>query len=473
MPAPPRLVRDATVLGVDIGTQLIKVAEVRTIRGQAQLLNIGIRPTPPEVISNGVIINPQDLGSALNGLLSSLGIKTRQAVLSVAGQSSLVVRPIEVPKMSREELAGTMNWEVERHIPFAVSEVVMDYQPLVEQELLPESQQNMEVLLAVAQEDMINAYLQTIEVAGLRPLALDIEPLAAARALIDITAEQSNAYQETIAQVNVGATATDITIIKEGLLAFTRTIPLAGDSLTNAISEGLGRDVNEAERLKREFGTLLVEGAIPAMPAPAPAAPPTSALQTPEMPGLGDLDATQVLTTPEEAQPEPAEADKPVFDLSSEIEDTRPPRQPARQIFDLSAEEAEGTAAETAPEPEAAPVMPVPVGPSLEGDSMARKVYEAMMPALTELVGEIRRSIDYYRTRYPNSTVDRVLLFGGTARLEHFGEFLSNELAIPVVVGDPFANMSFLPPGYSERYLKEIACLFPIAVGLGLREMME
>ena len=485
MPAPPRIVRDTTILGVDIGTHLIKAAEVRTTRGQAQLLNIGIRPTPPEVISNGVIIDPESLGTALKALLAAQGIRTRQAVVSVAGQSSLVVRPIEVPKMSREELADTMKWEVERHIPFAVSEVVMDYQPLVEPELLPEDQQNMEVLLAVAQEDMINAYLQTLQVADLRPLALDIEALAAARALIEVAAEKGTSYLETVALVNIGATNTDITIIREGLLAFTRTIPLAGDTLTNAISEGLGRDINEAERLKREYGTLLLDQPIAAMPAPAEpaAAPAAPAMQAPPLPDLADdLDVTQIVPPPasseEESPGKPADA--PVFDLSSEIEDALPKRRSTRQIFDLSVDEPEPPAGaepvqSAAPEAPSAPPAPVPDLTFTTGgeNGMGRRVYEAMMPTLSELVGEIRRSIEYYRTRYPNSNVDRVVLLGGTARLEHLSEFISNELTIPVMLADPFATMSFMPPGYSSRYLKEIACLFPIAVGLGLREAME
>jgi len=484
MPAPPQIARDTVVLGLDIGTQLIKVAEVRTSRGQAQVLNIGIRPTPPEVISNGVIIDPQTLGTAIKSLLATQGIRTRQVVLSVAGQSSLVVRPIEVPKMSRDDLAETMKWEVERHIPFAVSEVVMDYQPLVEPETLPESQQNMEVLLAVAQEDMINAYLQTLEVADLRPVAFDIEPLAASRSLIDIEAEKQNAYQETIALVNVGATNTDITIIREGLLSFTRTIPLAGDSITNAISEGLGIDINEAERLKREWGTLMVGQPLGEMPAPEPAAlPQAPSMQAPPTPVLdSDLEATQVVR-PEAAQPEGEATEAPaapVFDLSSEIEDALPKRRPPRQIFDLSVEETEtpppeeAAPAEPGAEPTPAAVVPVSFSASTGGDEgTVRRVYEAMMPTMTELVGEIRRSIEYYRTRYPNSNVDRVVLLGGTARLEHLPEFLANELAIPVTVGNPFTPMSFLPPGYSERYLREVACLFPIAVGLGMREAME
>ena len=460
MPAIPSVARDMTVLGLDIGTNLIKMVEMRSSRGSLQLLNLGIRPTPPEVIVNGVIADPSALGTAIRGLLQAQGIRTREVVASVAGQSSLVVRPIEVPKMSRPELADTMRWEVERHIPFAASEVIMDYQPLVEAEELPEDRQNMEVLLAVAQEDMINAYLETFRVAGLAPRALDIEGLAATRSLVDINAHEG-LYDQTIALVNIGATTTDISIIRGGLLSFNRPVPMAGDSLTNAIAENLGRDVAEAERLKKEVGMVMPEE----RPAAAVAPPAEPEVEMPR---------------PAQA-PEPSEArapSEPVFDLSAELEEA--PARPApalvpEQIFDLSQPPAGGQEVEAAgaPPPQAAGEPKPAPSIQLSTQAMARKVYEAMLPALSELVTEIRRSLEYYRSRYPDSNVDRIMLFGGTAKLENLGPFIANEIGIRVDLADPLKPLAFLPPFYTKRYLQEVACLLPIAAGLAIRDILE
>lgn len=330
----PQVARDVTAVGLDIGTNLIKIVEMRSARGSVHLLNLGIRPTPPEVISNGVIVEPQGLGLAIRGLLQQQGIRTRATVASVAGQSALVVRPIQVPKMSRSELGETMRWEVERHIPFAASEVIMDYEPLQEAESLPEDQQNMDVLLAVAQEDLVNGYIETLRHAGLEPRALDIEPLAAQRSLVDVTAGQG-AYEETIALVNIGATTTEITIVRNGLMAFTRPIPLAGDSLSNAVSETLGRDVNEAERLKKQLGEVFLEAPPPSAEAPAPEAPaaPPQAPAAPEAPGA-----------------EEEQGEGPVFDLSSELGRKLPSEPRPGQVFDVSAE-AEPPPQEAAPPP--------------------------------------------------------------------------------------------------------------------------
>jgi type IV pilus assembly protein PilM len=458
MPAIPRVARDTAVIGLDIGTSLIKAVEMRASHGEVQLLNVAIRPTPAEVIANGVIVDPQTLGGAVRGMLSQHGFRARSVVASVAGQSSLVVRPIEVPKMTRTELDDTMRWEVERHIPFAASEVVMDYQPLVEPEALPEGQANMEVLLAVAQEDMINAYIETLRVAGLEPKALDIEPLASCRSLIDMAAEDGS-YDHTIALLNMGASTTDISVVRHGLLSFARPVPLAGETLTAAITEALKREQAEAERLKKEIGQVAMGSAAQ---APPPAAP-QAAVQglpepTSETAALGGL-------VPAEEVEEGAAAARPVFDLSEELADQMPAERRAAvpQLQPQPPPEAQ-------PEPEAAaPEAAAPEPPI----ALESRVQQAMAPTLGEMVGEIRRSLEYFQTRYPDDRVDVVLLFGGTALLPNLDRFLSNELGLRVEVGNPLAHLSARPAHLPAPYLKQVACLLTVSVGLALREILE
>ena len=421
---------DQVVLGLDIGTNRIKFVEARPGRRGPVVTNAGVGLTPRDAISNGVIVDANALGAALRQLLDQHGVRTKSVVSSVASQSSLVVRPIEVPRMTRQELADTMQWEVERHIPFAASEVVMDFQPLIAPEDLPPEAQNMEVLLAVAQEDMINAHVETLFRAGLDPVALDVEPQAASRSLIDINRD-TGSYDHVYALLNVGANTTDLSIVRRGLLSFTRPVPLAGDNITNAIAEGLGYEFHEAERVKLEQGTLFVQGA-PALEAPrAPA-------------------------------PEPQPGVEPVFRIGDE---DKAPK--AAQVFDLGAE-AGPTASPQPPRQE--PGLPVLRTPG--AGTSGRQVYESMLPTLVELVTEIRRSIEYYSNRYPDSRVDTIMLYGGTACLPNFAEFLAGEVGTPVEVGNPFLRVE-VDPGLPHDFVEQSAPYMPIVVGLAIRDMIE
>jgi type IV pilus assembly protein PilM len=329
-----------------------------------------------------------------------------------------------------------MQWEVERHIPFAASEVVMDFQPLIAPEDLPPEAQNMEVLLAVAQEDMINAHVETLFRAGLDPVALDVEPLAASRSLVDINRD-AGAYDHIYALLNIGANTTDLSIIRHGLLSFTRPVPLAGDNITNAIAEGLGYEFHEAERVKLEQGTLYVQG------APA-------------------LEASRASTAAPEPQPEV----EPVFRIGDEEDAPKP-----GQVFDLGAEAAPGAppAPPAQPPPRAAglPVLHTP-GSGTPG----RQVYDSMLPTLVELVTEIRRSVEYYSNRFPDARVDKILLYGGTACLPNFAEFLAGEVGTGVEVGNPFLRLE-VDPGVPQDFIEQNAPYMPIVVGLAIRDMID
>jgi type IV pilus assembly protein PilM len=346
-----------------------------------------------------------------------------------------------VPRMTRQELVQTMQFEVERHIPFAASEVVMDFQPMVPPEQLPPETQNMDVLLAVAQEDMINAHLDTLFKAGLDPIALDVEPLSACRSLIDINAELG-AYDETYALLNIGAGTTDLSIIRNGLLNFTRPVPMAGDSVTQAIADALGYEFHEAERMKIEHAALQVESA-PALPEQASDMPTSTTPSAPAPPADGDV---TFLAPPSEGEPD--RGGRPIFDLGAE----------SLSLGDRPA---------PPPEESHLPTLHTP-----GAGTPQRQVYDAILPVMADLVSEVRRSIDYYANKYPDSRVNKILLFGGSAMIPNFADFLANEVGVVVLVGNPFARLE-VDRKVSSELVERQACFMPIVVGLAIRDMLQ
>jgi len=485
----------SAMVGLDIGSELIKVAEARLARDGIQITGLGISPTPAGTVDNSIAVDPQALGAAIKQLLRDSGIKARQVVSSVSGQSSVVVRVIEVPKMTREELAETMKWEVERHVPFAPTEIVMDFAP-IEKPNTPPDAQNMEVLLAVAQQDAINSHVRTLLAAGLEPVAIDVQPLAVSRSLINVV---DGAQPQTVAAINIGATTTDFGIFEAGLLTFPGPpIPIAGINFTRAISEGLGVSMEEAERLKKEYAAadMSAAGGGPSDTAYDIGAPPAAvepASFDTSVPQAGsDFSPFDFGGAPPPPPPKKEEAlnisGEEVFDLGGgqEVRDFKPefdldePEPGAEQPapgFDLETEGERGAGpagpehlpppAAAAPEAEKAPVA----APA-DGQDVRRSVINAVAPVLMELATEIRRSLDYYSTRYQNRP-EQIFLCGGTAKMHDLDKFLASELGIPAQVADPIANLIVDCPKYSPQYLSEVSPLFPVSIGLAIREMLE
>ena len=253
-----RGLKGGAVVGLNIGNESIKAVELRGKGLDVAVTAVGSIATPPDCLSNGVILNPVSLSSALRDLFVQNGIKSRNVISSVSGSGALVVRVLEVARMSDAELAEHMNTDLERYVPFPPNEVVKDYRPLRELPTDPDAP-NMEVLLAAAQNEVIDQHLAVLKDAKIEPQAIDVEPLAAARAIFydANNSEPVVDYNAATAVVNIGATNTEISVLRGDILVFTRSVPIGGQALTQALCDTLGMAWPDAEQTKFEMGDAL------------------------------------------------------------------------------------------------------------------------------------------------------------------------------------------------------------------------
>ncbi|MGC8843044.1 MAG: type IV pilus assembly protein PilM, partial [bacterium] len=333
-------------------------------------------------------------------------------VISAKGQTSVVVRIIEVPKMREEELADAMKWEIERHVPFAATgAVTMDYAPLQPMDTIPEEGTG-EVLMAVAEEGLINALVDTVSFAGLEPVAIDIEPLALGRCFVSKDPQLKN---QTIAILQMGARSSELTIIVDDNPRLTRSLTIGGNNLTSAVGNALGVSDEEAEKIKKRYATIFLEKLGVSSFAPSPTAPPA------------------------------AEEEAPFFPFS-----------PA---YELPAEE------ETPPPPKEEKEIPT------EEKELSQSVFEAILPVLGDMVNELRRSFEYIRQRTGEMQIDKMVVSGGGALIKNIDKFFSQELAIPVEIGNSLKGLK-INPRLSPLYLEEISPLFSVAIGLAVRDFV-
>ncbi len=76
----------------------------------------------------------------------------------------------------------------------------------------------------------------------------------------------------------------------------------------------------------------------------------------------------------------------------------------------------------------------------------ANQVISLLRPKLEQLIREITRSFDFYYDRKRAGKIDQLVLFGGGALLRRLPEFLNAELELPVVIGNPIADVNLLYP---------------------------
>ena len=103
-------------------------------------------------------------------------------------------------------------------------------------------------------------------------------------------------------------------------------------------------------------------------------------------------------------------------------------------------------------------------------DDRVLRMSDVMTPILNKLLGEIRRSFDYYETQARKKTVERVVLIGGSAKLKNVNRFLANKLGIPVEHFAAFRNIEILK-GIDSEHLAEKEFQMGVCLGLALRQV--
>ncbi len=447
------MARGAThVLGVEIGSQPINKTECRFRHGAVELVG---RPvvcqTPPGLVQGGFIEDPTTVGAAIKEHLRSFSV--RRAVASVGGQSHLVIRLLEMPAMPESDLRKEIYYELERQTPFPPDQVYYDYQVVQRADADPNAS-HMEVLLAAAQEELIESHVAALEAAGLTPMAIDVEPLALSRSLVNILGDEM--VGQTVAIVNVGNTTCDIVIVRHGLLSFVRPIPTAGEAVSRAIGQAFVIEAEEAERVKREVATLDI----------GPGFGPPGAV--PEAPDTGSLDLGATTPTGGTSVAYDDSTDASVFELSST--DTGVPEAEMTPTGDrathLDLDEA-------VPPPGPSTDLSVSGVPPSQGTDMARQqIYDTIVPVITEVTTELRRSLDFYRRQHRNENIDRIILCGGSALLPGLAQFVAADVGIYAELADPFARLAKDPSVAPDDYLRDIGPSCAVAVGLALRDSL-
>lgn len=231
------------LFGVDIGSQSIKIVELKKGRKDYKVKKIGMKKIPKETIIDGTIMDSVALTDSLRELLSVVKPTAKNVALSVSGQG-VIVKKISVPIVTEDEFANSIQWESEQYLPFNIQDVYVDFKILGATENV---QGQMDVLLAAAKKEVIDDYLLVMRDIGYEPLVVDIDVFA----IQNMFEINYPSYTNKINMLcNIGASFTNLNITKSGDSLFTRTVNVAGNRITEAIQKNLNISFEEAEDVK-------------------------------------------------------------------------------------------------------------------------------------------------------------------------------------------------------------------------------
>lgn len=231
-------------IGLDVGSSVLKVAKVEETKGGYELLNFDILPTAPGLIVEGSIIDSLRLVDSIKELLQKAKIKAKDAVISVSGHSSVIVKMISLPEMREEEIEKSIRFEAEQYVPFGIDDVNIDFQIIGPRE----EPGQMDVLLVAVKKDTINEYISVIKEAGLNLVVVDVDVFALQN-MYEVNYEISES--ENIALVDIGANSIKMNIVKNRAPSFTKDSPIGSSIITESLQREFNLPYEVAERLKK------------------------------------------------------------------------------------------------------------------------------------------------------------------------------------------------------------------------------
>lgn len=230
--------------GLDIGTTSVKVVSLNKQKDNFVLDAIGFSPVAVNSILSESPVDQQVLADSVKNLLTQAGIKEKEVNLAIP-ESSVYTKIIEMPNLSDQELSAALRWEMEQYIPMPLDQVRTDWQVIRKAEA---GQQMMDVLLVAAPLTTINKYETVLSLAELTAVNVETEIISVHRALHPLVVNMPSII------VHLGATTTDIAVVKDGLLNMVFSIGVGGLAITRAIALDLGIDPKQAEEYKRAYG---------------------------------------------------------------------------------------------------------------------------------------------------------------------------------------------------------------------------
>src|SRR5512137_1868513 len=200
------MARGKLAVGLDIGSSSVKLVHLKEGKRGLQLLAWGSAPLPPEAIVDGALMNSSAIVQAIQDLVAQFKVKAKEVAIGVRGHS-VIIKKIQLPKVTQEQLDEQIQWEAEQYIPFDVKDVNIDTQILTPE---GDAAGQMDVLLVAAKKDMINDYTSVCAEAGLTATVVDVDAFAVQNAF---EANYDGMGDETVVLVNVGAAVSNINVI--------------------------------------------------------------------------------------------------------------------------------------------------------------------------------------------------------------------------------------------------------------------
>lgn len=167
-------------IGLDFGNGKARLAWVhKNRRGETRLLGFQSIEIPTGLMETGIMIDPVRIGTELKQCVQEMNLAGGKVAVALPGPQ-VYMRRLTMPGLKWEELRRAVYFQAYEFLPIPVEDAVMDIFPLRRYQ---DSQgKKVELFFAAVRRQQVDDVVQACTNAGLKPVMMDMEPLAVKRA---------------------------------------------------------------------------------------------------------------------------------------------------------------------------------------------------------------------------------------------------------------------------------------------------
>lgn len=235
--------------GLDISDLSLKLVQLSEKNRQKSVQAYADCHLPKEVLHGDQVKDRTALVRAIQKTVGApnYGKITTSYVVASIPETKSFVRLIQMPVMSDEEITEAIQYEAEAYIPMPINQVYLDWASINDPRA--QGQEKMTIQISASPRDYIDGLVKILIEAGLKPLALEVESEATARSTV-----AESQLKECALIADIDALRTSLIIKQQGVLQFTSSLPIGGNSFTESLVRATNLDFDAAEKLKREVG---------------------------------------------------------------------------------------------------------------------------------------------------------------------------------------------------------------------------
>lgn len=232
---------ETNYFGLDVGTTAVRLVQLKKGGDKPYLVTYDSVAIPGEVGLSDSAKDMEQVAALIKQLVSQSGVSTKNVVAGLP-TSKIFAAVINTPALSEAELNKAVKYQAEQYIPMAVDQVKLSH-AVVGQSADGKQQ---EVLLVAAPNSVTDKYTQMMQKAGLDLIALEVNALAATRAVL--------APNDTALVLDLGGMNSDITIVHQGGPKLMRSVATGGMAMVKSVAKGLGVDDTQAQQVMANMG---------------------------------------------------------------------------------------------------------------------------------------------------------------------------------------------------------------------------